>query len=243
MSAVKTKWREYSAKYAALSKREKVMVAAAGLVVIVMVFSMLIIEPRYQLIDKVSASNKRLVNANNEQKSLHAEIEAKLAQNPNDLVRAQLQDYQSRLDEIDTKLTELTKHLISPAQMRSALTQLLKLEQDVKLVSVQSLPVQPLVSQEKPEEATDSDASSSEKTEQAANLNSSENTTAVLYKHEIKLTLRGDYQALKRYLTLVEDLPWRFYWQSFEFSVKEHPKAELELHLFSLSTQKDFIGV
>jgi len=38
-------------------------------------------------------------------------------------------------------------------------------------------------------------------------------------------------------------LSWKFFWQEFNYQLKEYPVSELEIEMYSLSTKREFIGV
>ena len=65
----------------------------------------------------------------------------------------------------------------------------------------------------------------------------------VLYRHAIKIKLSGSYFQLRDYLIQLESLSWKFFWQEFNYQLKEYPVSELEIEMYSLSTKREFIGV
>jgi MSHA biogenesis protein MshJ len=64
-----------------------------------------------------------------------------------------------------------------------------------------------------------------------------------LFRHGIMLTLEGEYFDIQRYLQKIESLQWQFYWKKFDYTVSEYPMAKVQLELYTLSTNKAFIGV
>ncbi len=46
----------------------------------------------------------------------------------------------------------------------------------------------------------------------------------------------------KDYLTHLEQLPWKFYWQSFNYEVQEYPTALVRLNIYTLSTSNWWMG-
>jgi len=48
---------------------------------------------------------------------------------------------------------------------------------------------------------------------------------------------------LQNYLSQLEKLSWKFFWQDFNFKLTEYPKSELEIEMYSLGTKKEFVGV
>ena len=44
------------------------------------------------------------------------------------------------------------------------------------------------------------------------------------------------------YLQKLEQLPWKFYWQHFDYEVQQYPRALITLNIYTLSTSKWWIG-
>ena len=83
---------------------------------------------------------------------------------------------------------------------------------------------------------------SSDKTEEKK-VDDNRNQTINLYRHSIKLKLKGRYFNLRNYLSQLEGLSWKFFWQHFQYQVAEYPNSELEIEIYSLSTTREFIGI
>ena len=117
--------------------------------------------------------------------------------------------------------------------MREALLKLLKLEPGVSLLSFDLIGAKPLL--DLPAQSQNSTTSSHAPTGEQLGLN--------LYKHGIKIKLSGKYFQLRNYLQQLEQLSWKFFWQDFLFEVKEYPRSEVEITIYSLGLNKEFIGV
>jgi MSHA biogenesis protein MshJ len=136
----------------------------------------------------------------------------------------------SQLIEIDNKLSLLNKELISPNQMRTALIKLLALEPGVSLLSFEIIAAQPLLKSD-----TVLKVSGKQLTTDAASVN--------LYKHVMKIKLSGQYFQLRNYLAQLEQLSWTFFWQDFHLQVTEYPLNEVDITIYSLGADKEFVGV
>jgi len=64
-----------------------------------------------------------------------------------------------------------------------------------------------------------------------------------LYRHRITLKLSGSFFQLRDYLNQLEQLPWKFFWEKFDYKLIKYPKGELQIEIYSLSLKKEFIGV
>ncbi len=59
----------------------------------------------------------------------------------------------------------------------------------------------------------------------------------------MKIKLTGKYFQLRNYLQQLEQLSWKFFWQDFQFEVKEYPRSEVEITIYSLGLRRECIGV
>lgn len=228
-------WQEYSENYLKLSTREQYLIFLTGLVAVFFIIFYLFIDA--QMIQNKQSVQKtmRLQSSNQSLKLSVMEMQAALQGDPNENTRNKISQYENKLAKIDEKLLTLTSDLISPVQMRYALLDLLKLEKSVSLLSFELLGAQPLL-------ANDSSENDLSK-EQAANKSAKPSVGLNLYRHGIKIKLSGSYFDLRDYLSQLEKLSWKFFWQDFNFKLTEYPKSELEIKMYSLGTKKEFVGV
>lgn len=218
----------YSAKYQQLTAREQVLILLTGLVVIVMLSFLLFIDGKLESLNQQEQHIKKLSTENLTSLNSIALMRDSLAQNPNDGLLKQKAHFTNKLSELDQALVMLASELINPIEMRHALGELLQGQSGVTLLSFEVLPVKPFVigSTVNEEDKADNQASMSH-----------------LYQHGIKLKLKGGYFQLRDYLSQLEQLKWRFFWQDFNYRLDKYPNAELDVEIYSLSTDKEFIGV
>jgi len=232
-------WQDGSAKFLKLTTREQYLILLTGLVAIFFIIFYLFIDVK--MVSNKNANKKiaQLASSNQSLKISALELQAALQRDPNEETRNKIAQYEAKLAKTDSRLLTLTSDLMSPTQMRYALLDLLKLEKGVSLLSFELLGVQPLLSKA-PVTTTAESASKMS----SASTQSNDNSTSVnLYRHGIKITLSGRYFELRDYLTQLEKLPWKFFWQDFNFKLTEYPNSELEIEMYSLGTKKEFVGV
>lgn len=225
---MRERWQQYCEKFLTLTGREKSMIVIAGFVVVTFLPFTLFIDGTIVSINKHNQQITKLEQNNRNTKSLISDMELKLAQDPNLTVNREIAAYEQKIAEVDEQLLTLTSELIDPVSMRTALTSLLNMHRGVSLLSFQVKPAQPMVIDQTIEKEGESVSSA---------VNSG------LYKHEITIKLKGRYFVLRDYLTQLESLKWKFFWQSFDYQLIEYPNGELDVTLYSLSTQKEFLGV
>lgn len=222
------RWQTYAEKFLYITPREQYLIILTGLVAITFVIFSLFIDDNLVHIDKLEKQQRENVgNIASTQTTVNILTDA-LAKNPNKAVQLQLEQYQQQMNEVDEKLSLLASDLINPIQMRHALISLLSSQKNVSLASFEILGAQEMKLPEPGENSTEK-----KQTTQSISL----------FKHGVKLTLTGNFFALKDYLEALEKMKWKFFWQSFDYQLMAYPTGELTITMYSLSTNKEFLGV
>lgn len=228
-------WQAYSEKYLTITPREQYMVLLTGLVAIIFIIHNFFIDDNALKIVKLE---KQIIQVNNDNRTAKASIsifEEGLSKDPNESLNNQISQYKEKLNKVDVNLLKLTSDLIDPVQMRYALMQLLKTQKGVSLQSFQVIAAQPMNIASTAAGVTDDGTKTV--------VVNADQPTLILYRHAIKIKLSGSYFQLRDYLTQLEALSWKFFWQEFTYQLKEYPVSELEIEMYSLSTKREFIGV
>ncbi len=225
-------WQTYKEKFAELSTREQVLIMLTGLIVIVFLIGSLVLADLYKNLTLTEKQHQQLLSENNSIQAIVVELEQALQQDPNIALKQQIKEHQHALANINESLLVLTSELVDPIQMRQALEQLLQMQRGVRLVSFAVSSGEPLLLSSA---VGGSDAVEAKNKQQKTE-------TLGLYRHVIKLKLTGSYFKLRDYLTQLETLPWKFFWEKFDYKLKEYPKSELELEIYSLSLKQEFVG-
>ena len=230
---MKAQWQDYSDKFSQLTNREQALILLTGVVFIFFTISYVFIDDKSQQTITWDKQSRSMISTNKTLDYSINEYQTSLKQDANKATVNQITQLEAKLTKVDEKLVHLTTDLISPSEMREALLKLLKLEPGVSLQSFELIGAEPLL-----DLTTDSSTSGVEQqssTSKQLGLN--------LYKHGIKITLSGKYFGLRNYLRQLEQLSWKFFWQDFEFEVKEYPRSEVDITIYSLGLHKEFIGV
>lgn len=230
---MKQQWIRYSNKFLQLTSREQFLVLLTGIVAIFFIISSLFIEEKSSKVETFDKQSKAITSTNQALTVSINEYQTALQKDPNENTVKQIAQLETKLANIDKQLVLLTTDLISPSEMREALLKLLKLEPGVSLLSFELIGAEPLLDLGVKE--PNDDTGNSTPTAEQLGLN--------LYKHGIKIKLSGKYFQLRNYLQQLEQLTWKFFWQDFNFEVKEYPHGEVDITIYSLGLNKEFIGV
>ena len=230
---MKKQWKSYSEKFLQLTGREQFLVLSTGLVAIFFIISSFFIDDKSAKITSFDKQSRMITSGNQSLNFSIKEYQAALKEDPNVNTVKQIAQLETKLANIDNQLVLLTTDLISPSEMREALLKLLELEPGVSLLSFELIGAKPLLNLSN--EQSSADSGNNSPTAEQLGLN--------LYKHGIKIKLSGKYFQLRNYLQQLEQLTWKFFWQDFKFEVKEYPRGEVDITIYSLGLKKEFIGV
>jgi MSHA biogenesis protein MshJ len=230
---MKQQWHDLSDKFLQLTSREQALLFLTGVVAIFFIVSYFFIDDKSAKIITFDKQSRTITTSNKSLNFSIKEFQTALKQDPNIATAKQVTQLEAKLAKIDSLLVHLTTELISPSEMREALLKLLNLEPGVSLLSFQLIGAQPLLDISVPGKGKKTKMSSP--TAEQLGLN--------LYKHGIKIKLSGQYFQLRNYLQQLEKLSWKFFWQDFQFEVKDYPRSEVDITIYSLGLNKEFIGV
>ena len=214
---MKQKLTHLGQQFDALSRRERVLIATAVLAVLGML-SYLPLESIWKTHASISQQLKILEQENSISAQQIDLYQQRLALDPN-------LDYQQRLaiveqqnQDLDSQLDEQMVAMVPADYMPELLSNLLGQVQGIKLIKFMSIAPIPL-------------------------LAVGEDKKLNLYSHGIRLSLEGDYFSVLRFVEAVEAMPDKLYWKRLDYNVAVYPLATIEIELYTLSINKDFISV
>ena len=214
MMEMTAQWRAWAQRVASLSLRERVLILLTGAI-------LLGAAGVYGWLDGadtgLSQARQALTAAQRDLEILILENQgkqARLGRDPNAQVHQQLAGVEASLGRLDAELKAQTVDLIPAHEMPEVLEALLSRSTNLHMLALTSLAPEPLMAGE-----------------QGINL----------FKHGIRLKLEGGYFDVYQYLKALEALPRHFYWKQFDYRVEAHPKAVVEMEIYTLSTSKEFI--
>lgn len=214
-------WELVRTKIDGMLLRERVMIFAAIAFVVISSTSTMLLNP---ILAKQKTLSAQLSQQQEKMKSLQAQIQTALQAKKDDEKspsRMRLVELRRQLQAQDEHLQSRNSRMVEPSEMGSMLKQVLGKSDKLQLVALDTLPVSPVMTQ---------------------TTNASDNKKQV-FKHSVKITLRGGYLDLLRYLAEVEEAPVQMYWDDVSFSVDKYPDGILVLTLYTLSLDKTWLKV
>ncbi|ASK67808.1 MSHA biogenesis protein MshJ [Shewanella bicestrii] len=214
---MKARFEQLAQKFDSLSQRERGLIALAVLVLVAM-SAYMPIESLWKQQHSTAQQVKALEQENKISMQQIDLYQQRLAMDPNQDYRQRLSLLQQQNQEIDAQLNEQMVDMVPADYMPELLGNLLGQVQGIKLLKFTSVTPVPLL------------AVGEEK-----KLN--------LYSHGIRMSLEGDYFSVLRFVEAVEAMPDKLYWKRLDYKVADYPKGKIDIELYTLSINKDFISV
>ncbi|MBR9788201.1 MAG: type 4a pilus biogenesis protein PilO [Vibrionaceae bacterium] len=211
-------WLSLEERFGEMSVREKVLIALCGLVTVVMLLFTLVLEPKLNQINNNEKQLNSLKQTNQKTEIDILRIQAQLKKDPNAEIDLEVSGLLAESQRLSQQLSEIIEHLITPSQMAGLLEQVLEQQTGIHLVSLQTLPSEPI--------SDDKEVSQ----------------YSGYYVHPVRMEVTGDYFSIANYLSKLEKLPASYYWRSFHYKVDKYPKATLVLEVYTLGSREAFIG-
>jgi MSHA biogenesis protein MshJ len=218
-----------------LAPREQWLSYGVALAVVGMLYMLLVGDPLTQRVAKQTALNKAAVLSLQEAQLGLADLQAKLAVDPNAPYRSALLTAKASGEQLIGEVDQDTAGLLPPEKMRAVLQELLRAQPKLRLLSLQSFtePLQLAQTAPQPSGALAKSAALEPK------------APVTLYRHGLKISLQGGYFDLLAYLQAIQASGWRLHWDSLDYQVgSEGPaQAKINLVLYTLSREAGWIGV
>lgn len=226
MNGLGQKWKEICGKYAALSRREQLMVAAALVFGPLLIGNALVLEPQSAASKTLQASIAADGAALDTLQIQVASLQQQLNVDPDAGKRAELTTITTQRNQLDEQLLTVGTALVRPQDMNGLLEGLLARYAGLRLVSLKTLAPQSVL---RPKEAAkEGDSKTVER-------------SFDLYRHGVEIRLEGNYGQLQAYLTQLEKLQQRLLWGQLSYRVVDYPRAEMTLTVFTLSPDKTWL--
>lgn len=224
---MKRYWELARARIDDMSLRERAMIFLAAVFVVVALINAILLDP---LLAKQKVLSAQVVQQQEKMKELQAQM-LSLSQAKRDdeysPLRTRLAQLKQQLQEQDGYLQGRRDQLVEPNEMAKLLEQVLNKNGKLQLVELETLPASLLV--EKPQ-AVDAEPQPDPQQKQ-------------IFKHGVRITVRGGYLDMLRYLTALEKMPAQMFWRETSLSVDQYPDAVLTLTLYTLSLDKTWLTV
>ena len=247
MSALSAQWTLWAGKFAALTRRERAIVAAAvvfGGGFLIFNFG---VDPFLQQARIASRAEAVARTELGQQEALAAMLTAQNA-DPDAFNRSRLAQTKQELTAVSERLARFEAGMVPPARMQAFLEGLLARNRAIELLSLKTLPVT-LVGAPTVAEKTEAIAGTTAQNAKDASKDKPAQGDATsasgdgIYQHGIEIRLAGSYNDLLNYLAELERMPQRVMWNSVKLTVEKHPRNIMVLRVYTLSLDRNWLVV
>jgi MSHA biogenesis protein MshJ len=203
-----------AARFDRLSLRERLLILAAVLAVLFVLWDALLLAPlesrRRVLSTEIDSLQSGIA-------ATAAVLQSSMNNDPTRNAIVQIARTQRDIAALDRNLQSASVGLLPPDRMTAVLQDLLRQRQQVKLVSL--------------------------RTETATRLLPGPQDQAGPYLHPVELVLRGSYLDILNYLQALEALHWRLYWKTLELDSSAYPVDRVRIEIGTISLDRAWLGI
>jgi MSHA biogenesis protein MshJ len=231
------RWKQLGTRFAAMPRRERLLLPGALCFAILMIGYLFFIEPAIKQFRQMRQQHQQESNDLTLAQAQVTVLKARL-QNPDAELRAQLEALRGQTRQVDDQFKALQGSLVPAQQMSQWLSGLLQAQRGLQLVGLRSLPVSSMSELVNARKAAAAGGAASAPA--AADTAAQE---AWLYRHGVEVTLRGNYQELLAYLQTLERMPRRVYWGELKINAQDSPAVVMTLTVYTLSVEKTWWAI
>ena len=231
---MKQQWLIWQQKFDALVTRERLLVFAVAIVVVYVLMQIVVLDP---LLKQRGVKRLQILQYEGQVSDLENSrtiLNAQLSVGVNREREQQREQLKAQTQALDNEIERSVLAMIPPQKMAEVLEAVLLGDNHLKLISVENQPALPV--QTAAAEAPVTTVAGHRQTVVP-------NDTPALYQHSFVITLEGNYPATIDYFKRLAALPWKFYWDSLDYSVDRFPKATITLKVHTVSLSEEWIGV
>lgn len=236
MSApIKQRVLQLAARMDVLSLRERGMVFGATVAVLAFAGHTFVLAPQDA---KQAALRSQIDQQQAASAAIDGEITARVEGSridPDAQSRARLNTMQQEMGQLGSQLLALEHGLVPPERMGPLVDGILRANGRLKLVSMRTLPAEPLAAPGTAPAAAAAPALNAGAAPAAAS------DIPLLYRHGVEVTVRGNYLDMVDYMSALDAMPTRMFWGRARLDVETYPGARLTLTLHTLSLDRQWM--
>lgn len=232
-------WEKLSAKVDALNRRERLLVLLGVIALVWLLMNSMLLAPLSQ---HKKILNDQLISDRAQRVSMQQQLQLLAGTPPVDADvanRSRLEALRNQLQHTNASLDAMQKELVSPDKMAGLLEDILKKNDQLKLISLKTLP------------AGEAEALNTAESSAASTAPVSATGKAVapiagklsVYRHGVELKVQGRYLDLLNYLRTLEKLPWHMLWGNVRLTANAYPQSTLTVTIYTLSLDQAWLSI
>lgn len=235
MKALRQHWAELQARYAALSRREQLLLAAALVVGPLLIGNALIADPQRARAVALQRDIARQSSALAEMQAQVVQLQQQLNNDPDAQAKAELAALKAERAGLDDELRAFGSTLVRPEEMSGLLERLLARQPGLRLVSLTTLAPRSVLG--------DKDDGGKGSESKSGDGKKRPERQFDLYSHGMEIRVEGNFGDLLAYVSQLEQLQKKLLWGQLQYKVLDYPKAEMTLMLYTLSPDRAWLAL
>ena len=239
---MKIRWKEIAGRIDAMNLRERAMLFAVGVLVLVALPYNLVVSPSFatqrSILQRMRQEQGRI-------ESVQKELVKLLASQKDDISsenQVKLLTLQQELDRIEKRVRDRQSLLVPADKVPELIRGVLKKSSRLQLVSFNTLRGTPMLAAQ-----ASSTAPAAAGAEKSAGGPRAPSQPAApepdLYKQGFEIAVSGNYLDLLQFLAEVEKGPWRLLWGRVELRVEKYPAVTMKVTVYTLSTDRAAVSL
>lgn len=228
---MKQYWKKIEDKIDSMTLRERALSFATVAFLLVSLILTFFLDP---LLAQQKIMSAEVVQKQEKMKDILAQIETLLAAKKADAIspmRQRLEEIRRQIAEGDIYMQSRRERLVAPEKMGGLLEQVLNRNAGLQLISLQTLPAAPLI-----------EKAAKPGKERAAPAEAAVVPDKQVFRHGVRIVVRGSYPDLLQYLTALEQLTAQMFWGEADMEAA-YPDVTLTLTLYTLSLDKSWLQI
>ena len=158
-------------------------------------------------------------------------IKARLAQDPEALGLARVAELKQKLATDEASVVNIIRGLVTPQDMPRLVREMLAKNRGLQMIKMENLPAEAL------------DQGKSAAAPAAAQPATTTSTGAHVYRHGMRIELRGQYVDIVRYLRALEAMQSKVFWGEVRFESEAYPVSRVTLVIYTISLNQAWFEV
>lgn len=227
---MKKQWLILSARFDALTLRERGMLFAMLASAVIFLVFYLFLNPHY-------ARQKSMLQSLRQQQDIITGVEAEITQtiiahqaDPDAAERARLAQLQAEATRLKGALMAMQQGMVPAERMTGLLEQMLRGQRNLRLTSMRTLAPAEVDAAPTAPAAAPANATSAPKPPQQ-----------MLHRHGVELVVEGSYADLVAYMTALESMQGQLFWGSATLASEKYPVTTLRLVVYTVNLDKKWL--
>jgi MSHA biogenesis protein MshJ len=155
-------------------------------------------------------------------------IKIRLAQDPEAQAQARVDQLKQKLAADEASVANVIRGLVTPQDMPRLVREVLAKNRALQMVKLENLPAEPL----------SAEGNAATPATQPAATNA-----ARVYRHGMRIELRGQYVDIVRYLRALEAMQSKVFWGEVQFQSEAYPVSRVTLVIYTISLNQAWLEV